>query len=69
VGEKLALVQVLETREPEPEAIEARLAATREELLNEKRSAQTQAWIESRRTALLAGGDLAVNLKVVRGDR
>jgi peptidyl-prolyl cis-trans isomerase D len=69
VGEKLALVQVLETREPEPEAIEARIAEAREELTNEKRNAQTQAWIESRRTALLARGDLTVNLNAVRGGR
>jgi len=68
-GEKLALVQVLETRQPDAEAVEARIEETREELLNEKRRAQTEAWIEARRTQLLASGELAVNREAIRGQR
>ena len=69
VDEKLALLQVLETRAPEAEAVEARIEEVGQELLAEKRRAQTQAWLEARRTALLEGGDLTVNLEVIRGGR
>ena len=69
VGEKLALVQVLETKQPDTEAVEARIEETREELLNEKRRAQTEAWIDARRTQLLASGELTVNQEAIRAGR
>jgi peptidyl-prolyl cis-trans isomerase D len=68
-GEKLALVEVLETKQPDAETVEARIEETREELLNEKRRTQTEAWIEARRTQLLASGELAVNQEAIRGQR
>jgi peptidyl-prolyl cis-trans isomerase D len=69
VGEKLALVQVLETNQPDTEAVEARIEETRAELLNEKRRAQTEAWIDARRTQLLASGELTVNQEAIRAGR
>ncbi len=69
VGEKLALVQVLETNQPDTEAVEARIEETRAELLNEKRNAQTQAWIDARRSQLLASGELTVNQEAIRAGR
>ena len=69
VGEKLALVQVLETKQADAEAVEARIAETREELLKEKRRAQIEAWLEARRTQLIASGELAVNREAIRSQR
>ena len=54
---------------PDAEAVEARIEETREELLNEKRRAQTEAWIDARRTQLLASGELAVNQEAIRAGR
>jgi parvulin-like peptidyl-prolyl isomerase len=69
VGDKLALVQVLETKQADAEAVEARIEETREELLNEKRRAQIEAWLEARRTQLIASGELAVNQEAIRAGR
>ena len=49
--------------------MEARIEETRAELLNEKRRAQTEAWIDARRSQLLASGELTVNQEAIRAGR
>lgn len=69
VGEKLALVQLVESREPDNQTIEALLEAEHERLLSEKRDTQRGAWVEARRSKLVESGELIVNLAAVRGTR
>ncbi len=62
VGDKLALVQVLERKAPDPAEIAALLEAERSKLLVAKRNAQLDAWLAARREQLREAGDLQVNL-------
>jgi peptidyl-prolyl cis-trans isomerase D len=65
-GDRLALVQLLERTQPEPEAVEARMASLRPSLLDEKRIARADAWLNARREVLVADGDLTVDLEALR---
>jgi peptidyl-prolyl cis-trans isomerase D len=62
VGSRLALIQVLERREADPERLAAATAALRERLLQERRENRINAWIAARRSELEAEGRLLVNL-------
>jgi peptidyl-prolyl cis-trans isomerase D len=66
VGDKLAMVQLLERNDPDPEEIADRVEEERESLLAAKRSTQFDAWIGGRRQQLLEAGELFVNLAAVR---
>jgi peptidyl-prolyl cis-trans isomerase D len=57
-----ALVQVLERQPPDPKLVEERLAATRQQLLDAKRNARADAWVNARREELVGSGELQVNL-------
>jgi len=66
VGNKLALVQTLERKEPGDEEIESQLEETRERLLAEKRNVRAEAWLNARRTELIDANELRVDLESVR---
>jgi peptidyl-prolyl cis-trans isomerase D len=66
VGDRFALVQVLERKEAEAEQIEERIEPLRANLLEQKRNARANAWINARREALVANGDLVVDLESLR---
>jgi len=69
VGDKLALVQVLERQTP-PEADDASaIEKEREQLRNQKLTLLAQSWLDERREALIESGDLAVDLTQIRGGR
>jgi peptidyl-prolyl cis-trans isomerase D len=57
-----ALVQLLERVEPDPKLVEQDLEQTRTELLQSKRIARADAWLNARREELVAGGNLVVDL-------
>jgi len=63
VGERLALVQVLERRGPDEAQIEESLEVQRERIEQQKRTALIQTWIDRRRADLNASGELGVNLR------
>jgi peptidyl-prolyl cis-trans isomerase D len=65
-GDKLALVQVLERREPEASEVDAATAAEREALEQRKLDAQLETWLAARRAELLEADDLFVDLESVR---
>jgi peptidyl-prolyl cis-trans isomerase D len=65
VGERLALVQVLEREAPSPEEIESQLEAERERLANQLVEKLTTSWVARRRAELLEAGELAVNLDLL----
>jgi len=62
VGDRLALVQVLERQSPDPEQIEPTLEAQRQRLEQQKRMALINTWTRQRRAELVDRGELAVNL-------
>jgi peptidyl-prolyl cis-trans isomerase D len=66
VGDKFALVQVLERREPEASEVEAAIEAERRSLEQRKLDAQLDAWIAARRAALADSDDLFLDLDAVR---
>jgi peptidyl-prolyl cis-trans isomerase D len=61
-GERLALVQVLERKEPPEDQVRAMVAARREQLLAEKRDARSAAWLDHRRKQLVEDGSLVIAL-------
>jgi peptidyl-prolyl cis-trans isomerase D len=67
VGDRLALVQLLERQEADAAAVDAEIEKERDELLQWKRAAAGQVWVDSRRMALLDKGELRVNLDLIRG--
>ncbi len=67
VGDRFALVQVLEHQDPDPEQVEPLVEAKREELLQAKRNDRTEAWVNLRRQELTESGDLIVNLAAIQG--
>ncbi|MEE8474324.1 MAG: peptidylprolyl isomerase [Myxococcota bacterium] len=69
VGKKLVLVQLFESKAADSQTIEAQIDAEQERLLTEKRDAQIGAWVEDRRSKLVASGELNVNLEAIRGPR
>jgi peptidyl-prolyl cis-trans isomerase D len=62
VGEKLALVQLLERQEPAPEEIEAEVAAERLKLAEQRRSDLIDSWVLQRQAELAEQGQLSINL-------
>jgi peptidyl-prolyl cis-trans isomerase D len=66
VGEKLALVQVLERREPEASEVDPVVEAERTSLEQRKLDAQLERWIAARRTELTESDELFVELDAVR---
>ena len=65
VGESLALIQLLERVDPEPEELEARVTEERSRLLEQKRLQQIQGWVDARRRELADQGRLAINLDAI----
>jgi len=63
VGDRLALLQVLDRKPASPEQIEAQLDAREKQLLEEKRDTRTSAWIDRRRSELIESGELHVALE------
>jgi len=62
VGDKLALLQVLEREAPSPEEVEVQVAAERQRLESQKLNLLTETWIDQRREQLAEQGQLAINL-------
>jgi len=65
VDGQLALLQVLERRQPDPETLEARAEQERERLLAQEQERLLTQWIERRRDRLEQQGRLAVNLDLL----
>ena len=65
VGQALALIQLLERRSPEGEALGRASAAAREQLLEQRRAQLVDDWITARRLELQAEGQLFVNLAAI----
>jgi peptidyl-prolyl cis-trans isomerase D len=65
VGDKLALVQLLERREPGPEEVDPVVEAERRSLEQRKLDSQLESWLGARRTALIASKQLVVNLDAI----
>jgi peptidyl-prolyl cis-trans isomerase D len=63
VGDRIALLQVLERKPASPDQIEAQLDARQQQLLDEKRDTRTSAWIDRRRSELIESGELHVALE------
>jgi peptidyl-prolyl cis-trans isomerase D len=62
IGDRLALVQVIERKPAAPDQIDSRLEARRQQLLDEKRDERTTAWLDRRRDELIEAGELQVAL-------
>jgi peptidyl-prolyl cis-trans isomerase D len=62
VGDRLALLQVLGRKPANPEEVESRVAAKRDQLLQQKREERSTAWLDERRQQLIASGELKVDL-------
>ena len=68
VGDKLALLQVLERQMPEEADAEGGVAIERGQLRNQKLTLMARSWINARRAALIESGDLAIDLsRIGRG--
>lgn len=65
-GDKVALVQVLERKEPDPEQVADRIGGVRDALLEAKRVARADTWLNARREELVADGELTVDLGSLR---
>ena len=67
VGDKLALVQVLERQAPDPAQVEREIAGERARLADQKLNQLTETWVGDRHDALAEAGELSVNLSAVGG--
>lgn len=67
IGDQLALVQVLERQEADPDEVEQQLQAERERLRNQKMTRLLETWVNERRKQLAKEGELAVNMDLIRG--
>jgi peptidyl-prolyl cis-trans isomerase D len=65
VGDKLALVQLLERQDADPEEVEKQLEEEREQLANQKLNRLTDVWVGQRRAQLADSGELIVNLEAL----
>ena len=65
VGDKLALIQLLERQEPPPEEIEEQLDEERKQLSSDKLNRLTDFWVGQRRAQLADSGELIVNLEIL----
>jgi peptidyl-prolyl cis-trans isomerase D len=69
VGDKLALLQVLERQMPEEADVANAVEKERDQLRNQKLMLLAQSWMNARRQELLKSGDLAVDLTRISGGR
>jgi peptidyl-prolyl cis-trans isomerase D len=69
VDGKLALVQLLDRKQIDPEALESAVAVERERLLEIERNAMIQDWIDGLRDTLVAERRLVVHSDLVTGGR
>ena len=67
VGDRLVLIQLLDREEPETATLDAALAGERIRLVNAKRNAFLQNWLEARRSALTDSGQLLVDSSIIEG--
>lgn len=67
VGDKIALVQLLDRFPPDEAAVAAAIDSERERLIARKRQQYASAWLDQRRSELVADGQLIVNLDRIRG--
>ncbi len=65
VGSKLALIQLMDRIEPEPEALAGAAAGEQSRLADAKRNAFVQNWIEKRRTELMKSDQLKIDTSIV----
>ena len=66
VGDKIALVQLLERNEPDPEEVEKAVPEVRLQLSDQKRRAYVTTWLDSRYRALSDAGALSVDVAGAR---
>ncbi len=66
VGDRLALIQLLERKGPQPEELAAELAPERERLREARVAQNAQVWVELRRGELEASGRLVYDLGQLR---
>lgn len=66
-GDQIAMVQVLERVDPNPQEIAAAVEEKRQQLLAAKRNARASGWLEERRAELVESGSLMVNLASLTG--
>jgi peptidyl-prolyl cis-trans isomerase D len=69
VGDKLALLQVLEHQMPDEANVEGAVENEREQLRDQKLALLAQSWINERRRELIESGELAIDLSRIRGGR
>jgi peptidyl-prolyl cis-trans isomerase D len=69
VGEKLVLVQLLERKEPDEEALAKATAEQKKSLLEQKRNMFVQQWIDREREMLLESKRLVVNADLIAANR
>lgn len=67
IGDRLALVQVLERQQADPDEIEQQLQAERERLRNQKMTRLLDTWVNERRNQLAKEGELVVDMDLIRG--
>jgi peptidyl-prolyl cis-trans isomerase D len=65
VGERLALLQLLERQDPNPEDIEKQVEEERKQLSTSKLNRLTEVWVGQRRAQLADSGELIVNLELL----
>ena len=69
VGDKLALIQLMERVDPDEEEIDSLVEDERENMLARKRTAQLADWLDFRRKALEESGDFVVDLAAIQRGR
>jgi hypothetical protein len=67
VGSRLALVQLIERKEPEPELLESTISTRRDRFQAAKSDATLRTWIELRRQELERDGRLFVDTDLIAG--
>jgi peptidyl-prolyl cis-trans isomerase D len=67
VGSRLAMIQLIERKEPEPEAVESAVLARRDQFRAAKHDAVVRNWIEQRRYELQQSGRLLVDASLLKG--
>jgi peptidyl-prolyl cis-trans isomerase D len=65
VGDKLALIQLLERQDPDPEEIEKQVEEERKQLSTNKLNRLSEFWVGQLRAQLVDSGELIVNLEIL----
>ena len=65
VGTKLALIQLMDRAEPEPDVLAGAAEGEQLRLADAKREAFVQNWIQERRSQLTASGQLRVDSSIL----